>query len=88
MTESPERMFLSTDNQMLLRNHRNCEASLTPVSDGCENSDSVVDKKPGCKTTGYLFVKRKRERERERERERKYEEPGGKEEEMYKAARL
>lgn len=65
MMESPERKSLRTDKQMLPRNHhRNGEVNLTLVSDGCENSDSVVDKKPGCKATGCLFVKNERKEKR------------------------
>lgn len=52
---------------MLLRNHRNWEANLTLVREGYENSDSVVDEKPGCKATGYLFVERQRRRGKGRE---------------------
>lgn len=68
---------------------------MTLVSDGCDNSDSVVDKKPGCKATRCLFVKRKKGKEQGRTQprleldasskgeKRGYKEPG-EEEEMQK----
>lgn len=43
---------------------------MTLVREGYENSDSVVDEKPGCKATGYLFVERQRRRGKGREGEK------------------